>query len=832
MVGYGVWSLVLLALYVVMPEDALGAMWIAVTASAVVAILLGVRRHKPRRRWPWRLLALNYTTFLTGSVLGLLYGGSPSIGDWWNLVVSTPVLVLALWGLSREGTSVRDRAGAIDAVIVTTAVGFLFWVYLVNPNLRDDQLGVLAKVVAIGYPVVDLATLALLARLVLTVPRSPSVAMLLLSIGSLLAGDVIFALRRLNADWTVGSAVDLLWVVFFLAGGAAALHPAMTRLTEPRVAGRASVQYRRGILGLASLIAPAVLFVQAVTGPVRDGVVVAVVSGALVLLALGRVSTVVTGLRHSMAREGELRRACEELLSTADEGQVRAVVHRAVGRLLEEGTPHRIVLSLGRVEQHGSLVYVRDLPEPLRTGLSDHELALFSPLCVGDRDLGELYVAAAEPVLLDLQEAVPVLAGQAASMLDRIALNREINHLERLYLDPLTGLGNRLRFTDALHEQPATVLVLNLDDFGPLNDAMGQEVGDQLLVAVAERLRGIDGDETLARLNADEFAMTVPDDATAARTLDALAAPFVIDGSVLRVTASIGVGADLDQARIAMLAAKREGKGRWRRYEAELHAQVAARRQLRGQLEGAIEAGQFLLHFQPIVELASGRTAGFEALVRWHHPQRGMIPPVQFIELAEETGAIVRLGAWVLDKAVQTVAGWPEVYASVNVSVRQFRTTGFVDVVLATLARHGLPPERLYLEITESLLLGEQDEITSDISRLRAAGIRISIDDFGTGYSSLSYLHRVPVDTLKLDKSFVDTIAVSDKQRALVRGIVQLAETLQMSVVAEGVETPADDELLRDMGCRYGQGYLYARPLPEADAGAFLQKVADGAGDR
>jgi EAL domain-containing protein (putative c-di-GMP-specific phosphodiesterase class I) len=213
--------------------------------------------------------------------------------------------------------------------------------------------------------------------------------------------------------------------------------------------------------------------------------------------------------------------------------------------------------------------------------------------------------------------------------------------------------------------------------------------------------------------------------------------------------------------------------------------------------------------------------------VRWMHPERGMIPPVQFIELAEETGAIVRLGAWVLDRAVEVAAGWEPAaaapYVSVNVSVRQFRTAGFVDVVFGTLARHGLPADRLTLEITESLLLGEHDEITADISRLRAAGIRISIDDFGTGYSSLSYLHRVPVDVLKLDKSFVDTIAVSDKQLALVRGIIQLAATLQMSVVAEGIETPTDDALLREAGCDFGQGYHYAKPLPEPQAAAWLR---------
>jgi EAL domain-containing protein (putative c-di-GMP-specific phosphodiesterase class I) len=277
----------------------------------------------------------------------------------------------------------------------------------------------------------------------------------------------------------------------------------------------------------------------------------------------------------------------------------------------------------------------------------------------------------------------------------------------------------------------------------------------------------------------------------------------------------------LTQADVA-LGIARSASPRWRRYESSMHAQVLRRMQLRADLAPAITDNEFVLHYQPIVDLESGRARGLEALVRWQHPVRGMIAPLEFIEIAEESGLIVPLGDWVMRTAVRAAArharmaaGDPP-YVSVNVSVRQFRSAGFVERVFVELAAAGLPAHLLTIEITESLLLGDDEQIHESLRTLRTAGIKVSIDDFGTGYSSLSYLHRVDVDTLKLDKSFVDTIATSKQQYDLVRGIIQLAHTLDLDVVAEGVETAEHQRLLVDAGCEYGQGYLFARPLTEA----------------
>jgi diguanylate cyclase (GGDEF)-like protein len=435
---------------------------------------------------------------------------------------------------------------------------------------------------------------------------------------------------------------------------------------------------------------------------------------------------------------------------------------------------------------------------------------------------------------------------------ERRRLERELR--ERAYLDPLTGLGNRLQFHDCVQRATEArpgggtvcVLLINIDDFRVVNDTIGHAVGDDLLVAIGGRLALTLGERgPVARLGADEFGVvaTVTGDPAAERlaaeVLAAFDEPFLAAGTVLTVQPSIGVATAgttdpasaqrlLTEADVALGTAKSEGKARWRRYEASLHAQVLRRMELRTELDQALADGAFTVYYQPIVDMPTGHPCGLEALVRWQHPTRGMVSPLEFIQIAEESGLIVPLGEWVLRSALVSAAGWRRAYpddppyVSVNVSVRQFRAPGFVERVMAQLTACGLPARLLTLEITESLLLGDQERIHADIARLRAAGIRISIDDFGTGYSSLSYLHRVPVDTVKLDKSFVDTISTSTQQFDLVRGIIRLASTLHLNVVAEGVETVEDRARLVEAGCGHGQGYLFARPMPGSDVDGWL----------
>jgi diguanylate cyclase (GGDEF)-like protein len=391
------------------------------------------------------------------------------------------------------------------------------------------------------------------------------------------------------------------------------------------------------------------------------------------------------------------------------------------------------------------------------------------------------------------------------------------------------------------------VLFVDLDDFKVVNDTMGHSVGDELLAAVGARLAtAVRESDTAARLGGDEFAVLleqVQDSAEvetlAGRIVDAFSEPFpILDGSVI-TTATVGVAttedsADVDEllrhADLALYAAKAAGKRQWRRYQSVLSAGMVRRRELQAALDDAVNNAEFTLAYQPIVELTSGEIAGFEALVRWPHPRWGMMLPDQFISLAEETGHIVPLGAWVLRQAAADMARWreqvpnePAPYVSVNVSARQFRTPGFVDSVGQALAVSGLDPSALMLELTESLL-NRAEQIHNDLMELKLIGVRLAIDDFGTGYSSLSYLRELPIDAIKIDKSFVDGITTSPQQLALVEGIIGIAKKLDLEVTAEGIETDAQRELLVAMGCDYGQGYLLAMPAGADETEALIQQ--------
>ncbi|MGH3278806.1 MAG: putative bifunctional diguanylate cyclase/phosphodiesterase, partial [Trebonia sp.] len=427
----------------------------------------------------------------------------------------------------------------------------------------------------------------------------------------------------------------------------------------------------------------------------------------------------------------------------------------------------------------------------------------------------------------------------------------------RAFHDSLTGLPNRLLFQDrAAHALAQArrsgkitgVLFVDLDDFKVVNDTMGHGVGDELLAAVGARLAAVVREsDTAARLGGDEFALVIEQvqdpaevEALAGRVVEAFCDPFPVLGGPVITTATVGVAttqdsADVDEllrhADLALYAAKTAGKRQWRRYAPVLSTGMIRRREVQAALEDAVSNSALSVAYQPIVTLASGEIAGFEALVRWPHPQWGMMQPGQFIPLAEETGQIVPLGAWVLRQAAADMARWREQvpdhlppYISVNVSARQFRTPGFVNSVAQALASSGLASAALTLELTESALLNRDEQMHDDLMELKLIGVRLAIDDFGTGYSSLSYLRELPIDVLKIDKSFVDEVTSSERQLALVEGIIGIAKKLELEVIAEGIETDAQREMLLAMGCRYGQGYLLAMPADAHQAEALIRR--------
>jgi diguanylate cyclase (GGDEF)-like protein/PAS domain S-box-containing protein len=433
-------------------------------------------------------------------------------------------------------------------------------------------------------------------------------------------------------------------------------------------------------------------------------------------------------------------------------------------------------------------------------------------------------------------------------------LERELKH--RAFHDSLTGLPNRLLFHDrAAHALARArrngttvgVIFVDLDDFKVVNDTMGHNVGDELLIAAGMRLAAVVREsDTVARLGGDEFALLIEDAADggvaetfAEHIVRAFGEPFTLSAGSVITTATVGVattddnsdaGGLVSHADLALYAAKAAGKRQWRRYQPVLSAGMMKRRELQAAIADAVVNSAFTLVYQPIVELASGEIVGFEALVRWPHPRWGMIQPDQFITLAEETGHIVPLGSWVLGQAAADSVRWHRrvphekpLYISVNVSARQFRDPGFVDTVRRVLATSGLAPSALLLELTESVLLRRDDRIEADLDELKRIGVRLAIDDFGTGYSSLSYLRELPIDVLKIDKSFVEGIAVSEQRLALVEVIIRIAKTLRLTVMAEGIENEVQRDLLISMGCQFGQGYLLARPVGADQAETLLR---------
>jgi diguanylate cyclase (GGDEF)-like protein len=706
--------------------------------ACIALMALGLLLHRPARLLPWLLLLLGVVLLSVGDIGWFAYslGGEeapfPSILDGAYLAGYVAIAAGIVW-LFRSRLPGGDHGSLIDALILTCGVGILVWIFLMAPQLGDQSLDLVSTLVALGYPLMDVLLIGVVARLLFqSAQRAPAFRLLLAYLVLYSVTDFIYGVQVLEGTY-VGGILDAGWILGIFLLATATLHPSMRDLgpsTKPSELklGRA----RLAALTLACLLAPAAFVVQTLRGQNAD---VGVVIGGwviLFLLVLMRLSLTVESLRTTLRERHDLERELEY-------------------RALHDG---------------------------------------------------------------------------------------------------LTGLANRHLFGErlhtALHDDGGMVgiLFIDLDDFKTVNDTLGHEAGDELLVSVAARIRSaVRPTDLAARLGGDEFAILlvgVADEASAEsaayRVLDALRRPIQVQGNDYVACASIGVAVGsaphvdasdlMRNADIAMYLAKGQGKQQVQLYQPALHADVARRLGVKADLQRAIDDREFVLHYQPIISLADGEIVSVEALVRWAHPTRGLVPPLEFIPTAEATGLILPLGRWILDEALRQAAEWQRelgrsIPMSVNLSAIQLEDATIIPDVAAALARHGLMAESLVLEVTESRDL-DRESIATTVEGLRALGVRIAIDDFGTGYSSFGCLGRLAVDYLKLDRKFVDAMGSDRREATLGRAIIQLGTSLGLETVAEGIETAAQLSTLRDLGVEYGQGFLVDRPMTAA---AFAERM-------
>ncbi|AEV84457.1 signal peptide protein [Actinoplanes sp. SE50] len=700
-----------------------------------LAMLAGVWLHRPSRRALWIFFAAGQLMNVAGDVIwniyeyGLHQEPFPSVADIFYLG-SYPLLGAGLVRLVRQHHGRRPRH-LLDAAIVATGTGLVFWVFVLHPAAAAAANTPLERMINTAYPAVDVMLLAILAGL-FTLPgaRTASTWLLAGAALALLVADVGYSVLTAHLSFDDGNPLDAAWLLSYVLWGAAALHPSMSARPAAIAhgVGTGLGRGRQALLAVCSLLAPGLLFVPGVAARPADWMVAAAGTVALFLLVSARMSGFVN-----------------------------------------------------RVQKQ---------------------------------------------------------AGQ----LEKLALH-----------DELTGLANRRRFqaqlSAALGNGPCCIALLDLTGFKKINDQFGHRVGDLLLAEVAGRLTAAaDHPASVARMGGDEFTLLLPAASRESATEVAehvrrlLAQPIRVAGHELLISANIGLTETdslgdpveaLRRADVAMYAAKELGEPyRW--YDLGLDRRAGEDARVGAELRTALDAGQLRLVYQPIVELPTGRQIAVEALVRWHHPDRGVISPAEFIPVAERNGTIVEMGAWILRTACLRMARWHAEHGpaaprhvSVNVSARQLARPGLAEVVASALADSGLPASCLTVEVTETAVF-ETDRAIQTLHQLDAMGVRIALDDFGTGHSSLALLRTVPAHALKVDKSFVDEVTVGGRTSVIAAALIQVADALGMTAVAEGVETAEQAAELHRLGYRLAQGYHFGRPA-EQPLPAELPLIAEAA---
>jgi diguanylate cyclase (GGDEF)-like protein/PAS domain S-box-containing protein len=843
----------------------------------LVAAILSARasRHPglgPSTRRGWLLLAAaSLCVFINDFVSYFYYGlllHDEQTHLWVDIVDLTayPLWVAGLLSFPVAPRAREDRAKFwFDVATVLVGGTMLTWYVVLRATALAASSNQTDTILSVAFPVADLVLLLAAATILARSPAEGSRRALQIFVFGVVAqfvANLIYGNMRLAGDYHSGDLIDTLWLAAGLALAVAArVQDVVASRGVARQRTEAVWHPRVTLLPYFSVVAGVGLLLYA-SRPVWGQPLGQIIVGALAL-------TTLVVMRQILAARDNVRLVSERIRQDA---RFRSLVQNASDLVTVVDASHSISYqspSITRLFGHQSselegmslseLVHPDDLAAVqlfLHRTIADGGTMATLNWRMWHRD-GSWRTVESIGMNLLRDTSVRGIVLNTRDVSERTALEAELTH--QAFHDPLTGLANRALLRDRTEhaltrtsrggQAPQALLFLDLDNFKMVNDSLGHAAGDSLLVEAARRLLAcVRASDTVARLGGDEFAVFIEDPAddagctqVAERIVAALARPFAIARREVFVGASLGIatardgdGADglLRNADMAMYLAKTRGKGRYERFAPEMHVTAIERIELESDLRHAIENGDLVLHYQPIVILETGEITGVEALVRWQHPQRGLLAPAQFIPLAEETGMILPLGSWVLRQACMQGQRWRQqrgaadpLAVAVNVSGRQVQSPQFIADVRAALDQSGLMPHALILELTESVLTTQTETVQATLHALKAVGIRLAIDDFGTGYSSLSYLQRFPIDILKIAKPFVDDVvghSSGGSRRALAQAVVTLGATLSVRTIAEGIELPQQLQRLRELGCDLGQGYHFSRPVPAEELEALL----------
>jgi diguanylate cyclase (GGDEF)-like protein/PAS domain S-box-containing protein len=835
-----------------------GLLWSLPAALAATVACAATASHAPAGdlRRAWISLTCALALYFLGECIGVsswLRGLDPFPGpaDFFYCAFYLALPAAAIFLIRAAAVRVPWVQLSMDATIFAVGFGAFFWFLVLRPAAQAHEVDVLKQVLSQAYLTLDCVLLLMLGVLLLTGSGNlggQRVPLLLLTgFATMFAGDILWSLAKVRGYYLPGQFDAVMYLVCYVPLAAAARAQLRWVSAPPQATPKSSDALARA-LPYAAMLAAFLMLVYlsggSVSGPANA---MTMIVFALTLLLMVRQSVVLRG--DALVRERRAARMVEERYASliANASDVIMIVSAdGVLRFASPASERTLGLSPAQIIGRSlPELWAGEDAERLRAFLA--EVAATPSGTVGPVELrvergARRYVVETVGSNLTQDPAVEGLALNFRDISERKALEEQLRQLA--FHDPLTLLANRNLFRDRVQhaltlsqrgQNCLAVMFLDLDNFKNINDSLGHDAGDRLLQAVAQRvLQTTRSCDTVARLGGDEFAVLmegVERSSEVGRLADALIGalnlPFQLDGREVRVGASVGValsaaeaGAEalLSNADIAMYHAKAAGKNRHVTFQPQMQALLHERLRLEADISRALANQEFFIEYQPIVDLGSKSLLGVEALVRWRHPEAGVLLPGRFIQVVEECGQIVKLGRWVLGQACRDVCAWRRSIAggaglrlAVNISGRHLQHGELVHDVAEALAESGLEPGNLVIELTESTIMYNTDANLERFHSLKALGVRLAIDDFGTGYSSLSYLHRFPIDILKIDRSFVSSLTNSDNGPELARAVITLGETLGLETVAEGIEHEPQVAALLALGCVAGQGFLFAK---------------------